>query len=331
VLILILPGPCGAVGPGQVWGRIPGNPAIDDWYETNPQDNTRGMWSTVYTFNDEDKTNWTTAVTILDLNFRDFSQFVDYHYYVDYMTVPWIAITWDNLTRQIYRFVDSTGSPSYKFQYNDYDYNEGNDGANPDRDVFTTVNANYNLDHDGDNGVDFNIEITYDLKVDANKMGSIIMHIRVVTHPDDGATHWAHNGDKVQYIEFPFLFNPKIAGFSNNDVQYKNSGVWYDVDTEAVVTTSTWGQTINVFKNGRQVLMDSNNCQQSNMFWYVLKHDSDGQFSQYPGAYLNNENTDNEDVDIWYIANYTRNALLAIDQQQPNNWEITASFHDFAG
>lgn len=330
VLLAILPEFSGAVAPGQTWGRIPNSsPGIDVWYDTFPQSDSRGLWSTVYIFNDKDEDEWISGFTILDIRYRDFTVPDPYVYYVNYMTIPWVAITWDSLERVIYPFDDYGGSMDNKFRFSSaYEYKEGNEDADPENP--TSMDAQDNLDCNDDETIDFTIEIWYQLNVDpVSGAGNIDMHIRVVNHPTwrDGngiLRDWCLEGDYVRYMEFPFLFNPDVDGQSNNDVQWWNSSdKWEDVDEERAFATTNGRDCIKVLEGDRNIIMKSVDCGQSYSTWYVIKYDSDGQFSQFPDAYLDSEDMDDEDVEVWYIANFTRDAIL-----QPGFGLISANYRN---
>lgn len=328
-LLMVLPGISGALGPGQMSGRIPNStPGVDDWYWTNPQTGDRGLWSTVYTFDDLDENEWTTGFAILDLNYRDFTIPDPFVYYVDYMTIPWVAITWNSLERIIYPFDDYGGSMNNQIMWsNSSQYQEGNNGVNPAGP--TSMNAQYNLDCNDDDTTDFTFEIWYQLNVNPNAgTGSIDMNIRVTNHPHwmdhNNVQHeWALDGDSVRYMEFPFLFNPDIQNETNNDVQWKDT-VWTDVDEEGSFQAANGADCIKVNEGANQIIMKSGNCGQSSSTWYVIKYDSGGQFSKFPSAYDNSEDIDDADVEIWYLANFSRVPIMQAGWVTANYYDLTS-------
>jgi hypothetical protein len=321
-LLVILPGFSVAVGPGAVYGRIPTvSPGGDMWYKTSPQTGTRGLWSTVYTFNDVNTTTWTTGYSMLDLNYRNGipNPPGNYVYYMNYMTFPWIAITWDDENRTIYPFVDSTGSMSNQTRYN-ADSNVFTEGnlAPPAQPSDTNMHAAYNLDCNNDGTRDFTFELEYVLSVNlGTQKGKVLMNIRETFHPPN----WVLGDKTVTYLEYAFLVNPDVVN-QTNEVKWWGNGFWPDVDEEGVFTTTNGLDCIKVSNGNYEIIMKSHNNGQSSLVWYVIKYDSAGQFSQYPSAYENNEDIDGGDVEVWYIAGYSIPGNAPADVTTMEIWDI---------
>jgi len=303
-LLMILPGFSGAVGPGATYGRIPNGSPGDIWYKTNPQTGTRGLWSTVYTFDDMNTTSWTAGYTIMDLTYRDGSANppASYVYYMNYMTFPWVAITWDDDGRTIYPFVDSSGSMTNQTRYciDTNAYTDGNLNGNPAGP--TNTHAQYNLDCNEDGTRDFTFEIEYILHVNAiTKKGDIEMNIRETHHPNN----WILDGRDITFLEFAFLVNPDVDDAQGNEVKWVANGSWLDVDEEGTFTTTKGLDCIKVINGQKEIIMKSMDDGQSILAWYVIKYNSAGQFSQHPGIYEDDEDIDGGDVEVWYIAGYS--------------------------
>ena len=326
-VIIIMPGIGGTTGHGQVWGRIPQGANGDDWYGTYPQGDETGLWTCVNTFSDSQTNEWTCGFSIKDLQYRDFSNGgePDYKYYVKYMTIPWVAITWNSAGRILYPFDDSGSGHTMNnhIQYSDEDFSQGNLGQNPQ--LPTDMSAIYNLGIDQGTNVDFCFEIWYRLNVNSQTdEGDISMNIRVLQSPEN----WAVDGDTVTYIEFPFVFNPDVFDDESNfvfdiytqqgQVNQEAGPLDTDENLDPCPCAAVWDG------DAREIYMQTLDCGQSLGEWYALASHNDGQFSQYPTAYDNDESLSNTDLELWYIAGYD------IPFNPPQGW-VTVNYYNITG
>jgi hypothetical protein len=329
-LLMIVPGPLALAGPGMVYGTI-GHQAVDPdiWFKTT--DNT-GLWSCVYTNPDKDTGDWMCGMTIKDIEFRDASDVPitdGYNYYVKEMTIPWIRMTWhegiQNPVSEIYQFQDYNTSPSedHVMYDNTWSYNEGN--LDDDPNFGTDLTAQYVLDVDNDQQVDFRFDVWYSL--DANgqaETGEITMRINMWQHP----LNWIVDNQQLDYIEFPFIFNPDIYYGQNDNIYIPNGQNWDQLDDEDGPLPADDGiqsaliRNINDNDGSRAIIMtpSSNQAPTSGDFW-ALHYQQSGEYSKYPTNYVEPEGINGVDTLVWYIAGYD----IANNAPAANTW-ITVNF-----
>lgn len=319
-LIVIMPGIINADGPGIVYGTIGYSENPDIWFRTTQG---TGLWSCVYSSADDQAGQWMRGMTITDLEFRDthISPPKDeYNYYVKEMTIPWIKIDWANRGEVIYEFDDWGSTESNVTVYNNvYQFSEGNLDINPQ--TPTGITAQYVLDVNDDQSTDFRFDVWYDLHADgATYLGDITMKIAVMGFPVWNNVNYAIEGDHVDYIYFPFLFNSDVY-YSASDTAYnRENDDWAQIDEEGEYSAPGGTPCASINNSDRSIIMTPGNDGQSSGYYYVLAYQAGGQYSLFPSDYDNDQGTVGTDIVLWYVAGFD-----IANNNPPNNW-ITVNF-----
>jgi hypothetical protein len=359
-MILVLSGTTvTAAGPGVDTGGM-GN--VDTYWSTLIQAQPGG-WSCVYLHNDNNapQGTWMTGESFWNVWYRDFGggeiNQGDYDYYIKELTMPWIAVQWhtfNNGVKTNYQYDEKpqaggallnhvmfTGNPSINGVFTGF-VESNNQPGTP-----TTLRAYYVLDCDADNNVEFTFMelITLQGSPAQGVWGDVLMQITPASWPwidfngngicDANEVGW-HNmpgggQDRIQCIDFAFLFDANVYDRAANDMYYWVVGTGWQ---QSLVEKGPGDASV-CNGNGECALIDNPNAGRDIRMiplidghdwghYFLLKY-TGGEYSQNPTTYVNGQNLQNTDGLFWYVEEFD----VWNNNNFPPNGPAGVEFYDF--
>lgn len=289
-----------AQGPGDVNGVVANDP---QWHATPG-------WSAIYEHSDKDQDPWGTGISFWDLYYSAGGN-DPFDYYVHEMTIPWVGIKMSQGEMVYYGHSEDTSDNHLK--YVSHTFTE-----RPNQQT-TTLTVDYDLDFDSDSIVEWSFTEKIDLCLPGGQYpgGYLTIEFPITQFPTLQNGKWGHNGDTVETIEIPFLFDAYVYSDPNNNFYFWNGNQWVLVSFETFFRGVGWGQRdLTKIENPnppmpppveeRSIILRA--IPQQHGFptfqdiYFV--HCQYTEYSQHPSEYLNDESIELNNGALWYIETY---------------------------